>query len=113
MLELTPVDSHIAKQAFHFYGATNQIMQAMEEAGELTAACNHYLRKRVGCVKELASEIADMRIMLEQLTLVVGEDAVSEEIAFKLDRLNDRVGHIVVGSGLQDHLDGIAIGGTD
>ena len=110
MLNLAPEQTAITQQALTFFGNETQCKQAMEEAGELTAACNHFLRERLGADKELASEIADMRIMLEQLTSIVGEDLVNEEIAFKLDRLQDRVGHIVVGS---KFLDAISVGGTD
>lgn len=49
------------------WGASMQLDMLMEESGELISAINKYKRKRPGSFTNLASEIADVEIMLEQV----------------------------------------------
>jgi NTP pyrophosphatase (non-canonical NTP hydrolase) len=76
------------------YGVTNQMLMAVEEAAELIQAINKYFRcdgKNEAITTDLRGEIADMRIMLDQLTIIFGgpELMVIEQI--KVDRLSKRI----------------------
>lgn len=53
------------KQIADHYGKKSQLLQTMEECGELTAACNKHLRN--GTVDGLIEEIADVEIMTAQI----------------------------------------------
>lgn len=62
-----------------------------EEIGELLTAIGHFKRGR-NTVADVAGEIADVRIMLEQLTVILDCAAlVDERMDAKLTRLDDRV----------------------
>ena len=76
----------------------DQLLVAMEECGELVQAITKLQRvagddNMTDKAKEnLASEIADVRIMLNQLTYMTGSDAnVAEQIEYKLGRQRKRI----------------------
>lgn len=68
-------------------GMEHQIMKAVEEMAELTKAlCDH--RQRRCYTVNVAEEIADVRIMLEQLELILGcGKDVDREMHHKIARL--------------------------
>ena len=72
------------------FGSENQINQAIEEMAELTAALNHFRRGRIDR-DAVASEIADVIIMMEQLSRIFGVDSVHKWDVSKLDRLEKRI----------------------
>lgn len=72
------------------FGTEGQINQAIEEMAELTVALNHYRRGRIDR-DAVASEIADVIIMMEQLSLIFGVDAVHKWRDSKLERLEKRI----------------------
>lgn len=60
-----------------YYGKENQLQQLSEECCELSVEAHHHLRNR-GTRSELAGEIADVLIMLEQIIYL--EDFTDKEI---------------------------------
>ena len=76
--------------AVNAWGTRAQVAMAIEECAELTVALSHRLRGRCDDVK-VAEEIADVRIMLDQLALIIGKQLVTEAEERKLARLEYRV----------------------
>lgn len=62
-----------------------------EECGELIVAVGHYLRGRDGSEDNLCEELADVRIMVEQIEVALGNAAVEEYRDNKLQRLKRRL----------------------
>lgn len=82
-------DKEIFKSAIHCFGAFEQERMAIEECAELIQAISH---KHRGRSHNIAEEIADVEIMLEQLKLINGCAEQTEKIRReKIDRLYDRV----------------------
>lgn len=52
-------------------GRDEQINQAIEECGELAVAINHFRRGKIK-ISQLLEEIADVRIMIRQLSFIYG-----------------------------------------
>ena len=77
------------------YGERNQIDQAIEELNELAVALSHYRRGRAP-LEEVAEEIADVQICLEQMAEAFGGEEfralVGLERRRKLQRLEARLG---------------------
>lgn len=67
------------------YGEDAQIEQTVEECAELIQAIYGDDRDAV------IDELADVRIMVAQLSLLVGEGEVASRIEYKMDRLRDRL----------------------
>jgi NTP pyrophosphatase (non-canonical NTP hydrolase) len=90
---------NILKKAMQLFNWNDQLAQLMEECAELTVLCNHIRRGRSKPLEnkkdaeDLASEIADVQIMIEQLTLYY--PALQEEISSKrkekLERLSNKI----------------------
>jgi NTP pyrophosphatase (non-canonical NTP hydrolase) len=77
------------KTAIRRYGAETQENQAIEECAELITAINH---KHRGREHNIAEEIADVEIMLEQLKIINDCRETVESIkALKIKRLYQRV----------------------
>lgn len=82
-------DKEIYKAAIGCYGAYNQERMATEECAELIQAINH---KHRGRKENIAEEIADVEIMLEQLKIINRCEEETEKIKRqKIDRLFERV----------------------
>lgn len=82
-------DRDIFLTAIKTFGAFEQERVAIEECGELIVAISH---KHRGRPHNIAEEIADVEIMLEQLKLINGCAEETETIRReKIDRLYDRV----------------------
>ena len=83
------------EDAIELWGEELQIGMLHEEIGELLKALNKY--RRNGCTREYAvyvcDEVADVRIMLEQLLVIMGvsEDSVQAIQHDKLLRLERRI----------------------
>jgi hypothetical protein len=108
----TEEEIEILQQAIKQYGVPNQLNQTIEEAAELIQAINKarrhqlvteseiikpaYLVSTKDCIVfgNLVSEIADMKIMLDQLTLLIGYDRVEFAKERKLLRLKTRLDKI-------------------
>ncbi len=72
--------------ALRAWGADAQMNQCAEECGELIAALNRFRRGR-STEAAVAEELADVSIMLEQMTLIFCQDSVEIAKAHKLERL--------------------------
>lgn len=76
--------------AIHHYGAEHQKKKAIEEMGELITAISREQDGRA-TTEQVITEIADVQIMMRQLALIYGIDAVAEEIDRKQRRLLRRI----------------------
>lgn len=80
--------------ALRRYGAQAQITMAFEEMAELQDVLCKFLRGRVDgdTLANIAEEIADVGIMLDQMAIEFEvEDAVAEQRAYKVRRLRERI----------------------
>ncbi len=80
----------ILGNALVLFGYDAQIDLAIEEMGELLVAINHHKRGRCS-VEAVREEIADVKIAMDQLAMIYGEEGVSEFEEKKLERLNGRI----------------------
>ena len=67
-----------------------QVEMAEEEAAEFIVASKHYARGKAS-TEELVDELADLRIMQEQLTEFIGRDRVEQRVGEKMERLRERL----------------------
>ena len=81
----------IYRRALAVFGAEKQIDMVVEEGAELILALMH--RKR-GRGSNVITEIADLTIMVGQMRLLFGAEAVDAEIGDKLDRLEYRLDEV-------------------
>ena len=70
------------------WGAEAQYDQAVEECAELIAALKHYTRGRVP-EETIISELADVALMVGQLTFMLGEEKVERAIEAKIAKLRN------------------------
>lgn len=68
------------------WGAEGQYDQAVEECAELITALKHFKRGRIG-EDELAAELADVTLMVGQLTWMLGRDLVEQAMSAKIGKL--------------------------
>lgn len=85
-----PADRATFREAVETWGLPDQIDMAVEEMGEAIAALQQYQRGRVED-HEVHDELADVRIMYEQLALFFDEDAVEQRARDKVERLRERL----------------------
>jgi len=82
----------VYEQALAAYGERAQVLMVIEEMSELTKEICKHFRGRPN-IEELADEVADVTIMLEQLRLIYGLNAkVCEHMDMKVLRLKKRLG---------------------
>ena len=87
-------DREIFISAIRCFGAFEQERMATEECAELIQAINH---KHRGRKDNIAEEIADVEIMLEQLKIINGCGEQVETIKrSKIERLYDRIFDVCV-----------------
>jgi len=85
-------DTEVLNQAIEAFGNDSQIGMCIEECGELIAALNRYNRGRIR-IKDVAGELADVCIMIEQMKLVFGCSMMFQtEFRRKMNRLKKMVG---------------------
>lgn len=80
----------IYRDAIHTFGALDQMNQCIEECAELITALRHWSRKRA-TVADVASEIADVAIMVSQMREFFGPALVDECMEAKKERLRKRI----------------------
>ena len=80
----------ILTDAIEIYGEDSQIWMTIEEMSELSNALAKYRRGRV-TRENVCEEIADVAIMMIQLSKIFGPDDISDYLKSKLDRLNKRL----------------------
>jgi len=84
----------VCAQAVGHFGQTHQILKAMEELGELTAALSRCVNQEGAKTsgehrRDILSELADVEIMCQQLERIFG--GAQEERDYKLARLEKRM----------------------
>lgn len=80
-------DIDVYLEAIKTFGALPQMVVAIEECSELQKEITKIIRKK-GDLTNLAEEIADVEIMLEQLKLIFTiHDKVIEQKGEKIERL--------------------------
>ncbi|OPY16259.1 MAG: hypothetical protein A4E69_00279 [Syntrophus sp. PtaB.Bin138] len=77
----------IYRRAMAKWGTVSQMLKAIEEMSELTAALMHWLGDRAGN-EDVCEEIADVLITARQLRLIFGEAVTDRIIEEKLNRLD-------------------------
>ncbi|OQY21742.1 MAG: antitoxin [Desulfobacteraceae bacterium 4572_35.2] len=70
------------------WGEQAQYDQAVEECAELIAALMHYRREKVDA-QQVIDELADVTLMLGQLTWMFGKERVEEAVQRKRIKLDD------------------------
>ena len=91
---MTDMDRKTFCAALYRYGGQAQITMVFEEMAELQDVLCKFLRGRVDSETSanIAKEIADVGIMLDQMVIEFQlEDAVAEQRAFKVQRLRERI----------------------
>lgn len=91
-------NEELYKQALDYWGYEAQVDMCVEESSELIQALCKYKRAELNTLEEskairnVAEEIADVEIMLEQMKLLFGVyEQVEMEKDFKLSRLRERL----------------------
>ncbi len=69
------------------WGEKAQYDQAIEECAELIASLQHFARGKVD-KDVVVNELADVYLMVGQLTYMFGEDKLSESVEKKIAKLN-------------------------
>ncbi|PLX78764.1 MAG: antitoxin [Desulfuromonas sp.] len=70
------------------WGEEAQYDQAVEECAELIACLKHFKRNKVGDDR-IVDELADVTLMVGQLTWMFGPDRVEQAIERKLEKLRN------------------------
>lgn len=88
--------SDIYQQAINTFGEEYQIAKAIEECCEFIIEMNRRPAPGLdvvgaGTIEDAIDEIADVTIMIRQMRLIYGADAVDARIAFKLKRLEQLI----------------------
>ena len=78
----------LCNKAIEHYKPANQVVQAIEELGELQQALARFLNDRANNVEE---EIADVEIMIIQLKIIFNLSKIDNWREYKLTRLKDRI----------------------
>lgn len=77
---------NILRAAISKWGEKDQMRMVSEECSELSAAENQYCRGKISR-DDLAGEIADVTIMVQQARMIIGDDLVDIMIDKKMKRL--------------------------
>lgn len=89
------MNKEILKKAINTYGCNGQVDVCIEEMSELTKALIKDRRHNGSNVEDwlnIIEEIADVKIMLEQMEMIFNcKDRVSEQIEYKINRLKERL----------------------
>jgi NTP pyrophosphatase (non-canonical NTP hydrolase) len=80
-------DIALYKQTVQLWGEQAQYDQAIEECAELITALLHYRREKVAA-QQVIDELADVTLMLGQLTWMFGSDKVSAAVIAKRQKLD-------------------------
>lgn len=69
-----------------------QLNQTQEECAELIAAINNFRRGKKGDrYQDLCAEVADVKIMIEQLCIILDRDSIEKVMIEKLSRAKERI----------------------
>lgn len=89
---MTKEQEEICVQAIGTYGKDAQIEMCIEGCAVLVNALCKFRRGR-NTRQDVVTEIADVRIMCEQMAILFGDKDVDEGIERKLERLKERMGN--------------------
>lgn len=78
--------SEIYERTLLKWGEKAQYDQTIEECAELIATLKHYARGKVD-VETVVDELADVYLMVGQLTFMLGEDRLRQAVARKIAKL--------------------------
>ena len=81
---------HVAETTIKAWGEDAQLNKTIEECAELIVALQHS-KSRTLDVRTVASEIADVLVMVICAARVIGVDLVTDEMSKKLTRLKGRL----------------------
>ena len=89
---MSQTEKEILRKAINKWGNSVQLSMVKEELAELIVAVSHWERERIK-KDELASEIADVLIMINQLKLMVSvsDYQIDQHRSLKLARLKERL----------------------
>lgn len=87
------MEEDVIRKAIDTYGKDAQLWMVIEEMSELSKEICKFKRGKDNFL-EIADEMADVYIMLEQLKRLcaVPQDLIQQRIDFKFDRLRKRLG---------------------
>lgn len=92
-MKFTEEQKNIMQNAVRKYGVDAQDDIAIEEMSELTKAIIKNRRyKTFATLESIYEELADVYIMLEQITMSLDKDRVQSYVNSKIERLNERLG---------------------
>ena len=80
----------LCRRILDTYGVSAQVDKCIEEMAELTLALEH-LRDGRGSREEVITEIADVLFTASQMAVLFGDDEVSAELQFKMERMEERM----------------------
>lgn len=83
-------NTELFKLAASTWGEEAQIRVAIEECGEFLSAIMKSYRGRA-TNEQIVDEIADVTIMMQQMAVMFGQEAVDERIKYKIDRIKQRL----------------------
>lgn len=86
----TEEDQETLQKAVYKWGHSAQVDMAVEEMAEAIVALQHHRRGRESR-DELLKELADVRIMWEQMALMWDSEAIERHVREKMDRLEERL----------------------
>lgn len=84
------IATHTCFKAIENFGKDSQIRMAIEEMAELINALMKEPRGRAN-KEDIITEIADVQIMMEQLSIIYGQKEVAKERERKMKRLEYRL----------------------
>lgn len=84
------LDEALLSDALAHYGPDRQLSKTIQECGELIVAISHYQEGRA-TLEEVATELADVKIMVAQASKIIGENRVAGHVTGKQARLRLRM----------------------
>lgn len=79
------------KDCLEFWGYERQLRMLQEECAELILEASHYLRPDKCNFDKLVEELADVQLMVNQLSKFVGEDKVKAMMDVKSEYINEKL----------------------
>jgi len=83
-------DLHILDSAIETWGKFSQFQMAFGECGEFIALAGRIVQDRA-TNEEIIDEVADVTIMMRQIAISVGEDAVRKRIKYKMGKIVNKL----------------------
>ena len=81
----------VYETALNTWGIPAQKMMAVGECGEFLAEIGREVQRR-SSQEKMIDEIADVMVMMNQMAMIYGEDAVRERIKYKIEKVKNKLG---------------------